>query len=276
MSGAAHESLASLPQAQRAWLQKLRPALLAQARLYANADTDSLPAEQMAELLQSMLFCVALAAGERPLEQLLGLDPATLFKAGQQQSLALVEDAKELYARVLAARIETPSYSFNDTLREIGLFFARYDAYFFAHQIPCMMTYPLAGRAPGSQGIVFIGDYLWRFALENRFLACFGAARRNALLARLIPGYAELPLGLFEPVFYAAAGLFAAGQNAHRLGDVSPGDFARFDAALGALHADEFGDFLSRFYAALGLEVLPSEQRLFLGALRRIQNGIRF
>ena len=101
-----------------------------------------------------------------------------------------------------------------DTIRSIGVFWRRYDPRLFANQIPCDIDYQLAIPVPESRrGVDYVNAYLTRLAVENQFLNRFSGVAEKVLLERWCPGYRELLVNLFEPVFAVALGLELLGRE---------------------------------------------------------------
>lgn len=197
--------------------EELYPILERQARLYTMGETSSLPLESMRELLHSIRFCIethtmqwGLSAQNTPLLE--------LFEAGQRDVWQFTEQARRLHAHVRRYDPNYGSIACRDTTAEIGDFFRHYDLRFFAHDIPCMIDYPLCLPVPESlEGVRFIGEYLRRLLLEHRFCGCFARDTAVRMLSRFQPEYRELVLGLFEPVFTCAVGLSLLKKDATSL-----------------------------------------------------------
>lgn len=184
--------------------------LRTQARKYAQGDHGSLPVEVMEKLLASILYTLGQApdAGV-PLEQRLML--------GQEQLRQKLRHAQVLLARVRVSALPPGNQSYGDTLRVLPDFFARYDALFFAHQVPVDIDYQLFLPQFGGEGIDAFTAYLEALLVENRFCGRFSAEVLRSLWAAASPDWRGLHINLYEPVFTGALGIVLLGDNPRRL-----------------------------------------------------------
>ncbi|MDR2931778.1 MAG: DUF6179 domain-containing protein [Oscillospiraceae bacterium] len=199
--------------------EELYPLLKRQVSLYTMGDSSYLPAEKVQELLESVRFTVEthLTLGNADEDRTL----ARLFEKGGLDVWRLVEEGKRLFNAAGRTAAGFGSVAYKDTMDAIGGFFRVYDLRFFAHDIPCMIDYPLCLPVPDRlKGICFINDYLRRIILENRFCLCFDRRAAARLLTVCRPDYKELILNLFEPLFLCALGHAVLGRN---IGDMSLG-----------------------------------------------------
>lgn len=178
-----------------------------QVGLYTMGESSSLPVEMVQELMHSIRFTIethlALSGKSAESDSL-----EALFREGGKDIWRQVEEAKALYSAVKRTASPLEHVAYGDTLRAIGGFFSAYDLQFFAHDIPCMIDYPLSLPVSESlEGIQFIKEYLRRLLLENRFCQCFGPEESIQLLHRFHPIYEDLIINLFEPILYTALGL---------------------------------------------------------------------
>lgn len=182
-----------------------------QAELFALGHSSSLPQETVAELLESILFCIGMApAGNVPLAQ--------QFAAGQQalqQKLALARR----WQRVAAATLPTyANLSLRDTVSGIAPFFTHYNPRFFAHRIPCDIDYPLCCPPPaGQQGVLYLCSYLSALLLETRFCQKLNSRLAAQLLLTWQPQYRVLHLNICQPLITSVAGLALAGADVRPL-----------------------------------------------------------
>ncbi|MGN0990687.1 MAG: DUF6179 domain-containing protein [Candidatus Ventricola sp.] len=188
-----------------------------QAAAYTQGDSQSLPAEVMLELLASLLYTLGVDPAE-PLTPLFGKDLRPLYESGYQ---TLLNKTKQARALVLALCREAPPLgcvSLSDTVRSILSSLNRYDARFFAHQVPGDIDYQLIEPMPESvQGIDYILLYLLRLRAEMRFLARFPQHRLLALLDGASPAWREEIVSLCLPVSANALGLTLLGEDPRRL-----------------------------------------------------------
>lgn len=187
--------------------KELYPILERQVKLYTMGDSSSLPIEAVRELLYSINFCIEthLICGS---ESAAASSLVQVFEGGQRDVWQLTEDTKIL---LRVAEETDPGYgsvAYMDTIRAIDDFFRSYDMRFFAHDIPCMIDYPLCHPVPETlQGVRYISEYLRRLIIENRFCGCFTRQNAERVLNSHQSEYRELVINLFEPVFACAAGL---------------------------------------------------------------------
>lgn len=187
--------------------EALWPLLEGQVALYTGGDSSSVPLEMAAELMESVLFCIG--EGERDAGS-----AGTAFRSGQRSLWKKTEDTRAFYLRLKAATPSTGSRLMAGTLDAIGDFFTWYDLRFFAHDIPCMIDYPLLVPVPETEkGIHYIAEYLCRLGCENRFCAVFEIKEVRQMLERERPGYRELPLNVCEVVFARGLGGVLSGND---------------------------------------------------------------
>ena len=195
---------------------RLLPLLDQQMRKKTQGDSASMRVEGAAELMASIQFTLQcqLTAQALPKRALLTADLGALFGAGQRTVLALRERAQRLYETVCVQVHQFGSRSLADTLRGIGIFFARYDAYLYAHQIPADIDYQLCLPVPDALlGVVWVTDYMQRLMVENTLLTSLESARVVRLLRRVHPSYGELLINLYEPVAANVVGLSLLGSG---------------------------------------------------------------
>jgi hypothetical protein len=137
----------------------------------------------------------------------LDADFKELLKESRSLAKVRISQAKSLYTRTQQSLPKIKNVFLEDTLTNIGIFFQKYDIYLFAHQIPCIIDYPLACPVPETlYGIEYILQYLQQLLIENHFLQCFPSMDLNCLLSVYIPGYESSLINLYEPVAINAWG----------------------------------------------------------------------
>lgn len=179
---------------------------------YNNGDSSSIPAETAQELLDSILFTVGVKLKACPdLEAALealktaGIDP--LFISGLKIIDRKILAAKAIHSRLKNELIETENVYYRSTIVDgINGFFKLYYPGFFAQKIHITADYPTLAKINDLDGIEFIETYLKYLYYENRFLSLFDGWRTERLLLSFAPGYAEMPVNLYEPVLSAAIG----------------------------------------------------------------------
>ncbi|MCI6378653.1 MAG: DUF6179 domain-containing protein [Clostridiales bacterium] len=183
-------------------------------RRYTQGDSTSVPQETAEELLTSLCFTLERyrSLNGIPVRGLLDGAMEQWLERAQERLCADVEDGKRLWTRACASLPPFESEAMQGTLRAIGGFFDRYDAAFLAHEIPCMIDYPL--MLPVSEalaGIDFIRAYLWRIVVENALLAAFDPREERRVNSLCCAEYATLPVNLCLPVLTNAVGRGMAG-----------------------------------------------------------------
>lgn len=192
---------------------ELFPIFERQAKLYTMGDSSSLPIQTVQELLRSIYFCIEthLTLNSKTAD---GYPLAQLFEEGQRDVWCLGDEAKALYHMAKTTDPGFGNIAYCDTLDEIDNFFRLYDLRFFAHDIPCMIDYPLCNPVSESlEGIRYISEYLRRLIVENRFCGCFDQRDIVRLLGKYQPEYQDLILNLFEPILISALGLALLNRN---------------------------------------------------------------
>jgi hypothetical protein len=191
-------------------------ALLAHKAETLSLGDSSIREEQAEELLRSLCYVISLAlepAGAEEAGKILSEKPVrALYREGMRRLDRRVERAKAAYARALETALPVENLAYRDTLQNIGAFFGAYRPDLFAHDIPCMIDYPLFCEAKGL-GVVYIEQYLAEWARENGFLSKFEFGRVARLLeAHFLDARAQV-VNLFEPVAANALGLELLGED---------------------------------------------------------------
>ena len=197
---------------QRALRARMWALLKNRALWETMGDASSLRVEQAEELLRSIAFTldVYLQRTGTDRRALLSGDLNALLLKGQDLLAGLVQEASALYNEAQCAVCDFGNLSLRDTLRGIGLFFARYQLLSYAHQIPADIDYQLAQPvSEATQGVLYIREYLRRLLFENAFLARFAQTDVHAVLHAYYGDYREPLVNLFEPVAACALGLSA-------------------------------------------------------------------
>jgi len=219
----------------------------AQARLWAllrrqtalktQGDSASLPEEEAAELLDSVVYTLKLYLEARglPLRTLLTENPHALLAAAQQTVRDRLLETGRLYRTALRTVRTFGSRSLADTLAGIAGFFKAYDDRLYAHRVPADIDYPLCRPVPDSlRGVTWLQEYLNRLLLENELLCRFSPARVAALLTRARPEYGDLIVNLYEPVAADVTGLSLLGCGETLL-ELTPAQAERIAGRMRAL-----------------------------------------
>lgn len=212
------------------WQAQLGALLQTQLRRYTMGDSSSVRYETAQALLASVAYTVAVGRQSRPET---GMDDIeALFAAGRREIAARVKKGRKLLFLVRYTRLDIDNAAYLDTYVALKDFFGAYDTRFFAHEVPCLIDYQLAGGQPeGYQGIDYINAYLSRLLLENRFCRCFETARIAALLKVYVPDYREQVVNLYEPVAANALGRVLLGAAPQPL-DISARQAGELHAML--------------------------------------------
>ena len=189
----------------------------------------SIREEQAEELFRSICYTVSLAldaANPGEAGSLLVKKPLrALYREGARRIEERVKRARVSYDHALASALPFENLAYRDTLKNIGGFFAAYRPGLFAHDIPCMIDYPLFRPADGL-GVDFIEAYLAEWLTENGFLRAFDFGRITRLLDAHLADAREQVVNLFDPVAVNALGLRLLGADPETL-DVPPDGAAR-------------------------------------------------
>jgi hypothetical protein len=192
-------------------LQERLYALLAkEALLFAKGDS-SLTVEAAEAVLRSLCFTIGLYLkpyGLNASTELLKSVPfEELLRRGRDAIRVHVTTARERYAALMALPFQTHNRAFCDTVSTaLPAFFKRYDALQAAHEIPCLIDYPLSSPVTGLSGIEYISEFLFRLLMETRFLCAFPKSVLESLWRSCCVDPKEQIVNLFEPVFYNAVG----------------------------------------------------------------------
>lgn len=183
---------------------------------YTMGDSTSIPIEIAEELLNSICFLLRLElrGSMNVKEVLLTEDLNALLKASWSKIAVLIESGKELLEAVRKTSPNIENISYNDTLKEIGMFFNIYDYRFFAHNIDCSIDYQLSNPISEKlQGIEYINEYLKALLVENEFCIRFDENNIRYILKGYCSDYKELLVNLFEPILTNAIGLEIIGED---------------------------------------------------------------
>lgn len=191
-------------------------ALMARKADVLSLGDSSIREEQAEEILRSVCFTISLAL--EPLdeagaaEKLATRPLRALYREGMERLHRRFDRAKAAYGRALRAALPFDNLAYQDTLKNLGGFFDAYLPDLFAHDIPCMIDYPLFLEARGL-GVVYVEQYLQEWARENAFLARFEFGRVVQLLNAHFPDTRSQVVNLFEPVAANALGLALLGRS---------------------------------------------------------------
>lgn len=188
-----------------------------------HGESSSVRIEQAQDFLESVLFVMGLQLKAEPFAdqavETLKTEPVRIcFEKGMERVKRKIAISRLLQRRMRKNLFSSQNVFFQETFTAgIDGFFRLYDPEFAAHDIHITADYPLCAGRPELQGIEFIEQYLSCGEAENLFLCSFDPARVHCLLSALTPGYDEIPINLFEPVFLTALGLVLTGGDPESL-----------------------------------------------------------
>lgn len=177
---------------------------------FTMGDSGSVRVETARELLTSICYTIGLNfESGAPLHtvraRLIDEDLNELFKAGLEKIKSKVITGEALLEKAVVSSPAVEIDAYRQTMKEIGLFFKRYHYHHFAHEIPCMIDYPLAHPVSETLlGIDYICCYLRRIIIENDFCGKFDAAAVIVLLKSVCPDYKENLLNIYDTVAFSA------------------------------------------------------------------------
>jgi hypothetical protein len=242
---------------QQKILEKLRLLLAEQTRRYLSGTSTSIAVDTARELFQSLLYTLRLVFKEtgRPLSSIASEDLPTLLRQGQRLLREKVQNARLLWRQACLTSSSINHLYYHETLEEIRQFFRRYDLYYFAHQIPCSIDYPLCVPVSEDEpGISYIERWLQKIILENQMLRCFPSENVKRLLIRINPDYQDEPLNLCEPPLVNAIGLALLGRPAFAL-EIQPEDCHQIEEIC--RHTDDLGALLKKTAETVALQLAP-------------------
>jgi len=197
---------------REAFAGELLTLLAERTERYTMGDSTSVREETAERLLRGISYCIDLHlrtdgggnAGAQPVR--------ALYEAGVKDAQRQARHAKLLLKQAEANRPPVENVGFADTLSSLPAFFKRYDAVFFAHEIPCGIDYPLCHAVSEELlGAEYVAEYLRRWNMECAFLRRFSAPLLSLLYERSI-GDAGLLVNLYSPAAEAALGRALSGK----------------------------------------------------------------
>ena len=198
---------------------RLMELLARQTQRYTMGESTSVTVETAQELLNSLWYTLTVAADETQTsyKQLLTDDLQPLAAQGQKILRDRLEQTKRLWTAVCESAPPVENAYYSDTLRGIGNYIKRYDLYYFAHQKPPCIDYPLLIPADEAlQGLDFTGRYLKNMLTENLILHRFNKDAAISVLGAAAPDYQEHYLNLCEQPLTNALGLALIGKDGRK------------------------------------------------------------
>lgn len=182
---------------ERPEMEALWPLLCRCARSYTLGDSQSLPLEVMEELLSSICFTLRRS----------GFAPEC-FSQAQDLLWQDVERQRGCWAQMCQTLPDLESEPLHTSACAIGMFFEQYDHRHMAHEIPCLIDYPLLlPVAEDALGVDWIALYLRGLTQENRLLNAFAPKDIRPLLDRHCASWRTVPVNIAQPILANALGL---------------------------------------------------------------------
>lgn len=189
--------------------EKLWSLLSWQVTRYTMGESSSVRFELAQELLHSICYSLGISE-DHPDERwkhFLHRDCIAEYQKAIKNLEAKTKFGRRLWQTVCTNLPPIENISLLDTLKNLSIFWEKYDCIFFAHEIPCDIDYQLAIPVPDElQGIDFIIAYLKNLLCENQFLSEYPAEIIIPILKQYCPDYQELLVNLFEPAVNQALG----------------------------------------------------------------------
>lgn len=181
-------------------------------------ESRSIPQETAKTLMESALYCIGTYLSSVSQEEAAEALKSESVQALYAEGLSLIQKkmlaARKIQTRILHHLFSTPNVYYRQTVQDgINGFFKLYHPQFAAHETHITADYPLCLARPAESGITFILKYLRYFEAENDFCSLFSAKSVHHLLCSVSMDYRSCPINLFEPVFYAAAGLLLQNRD---------------------------------------------------------------
>lgn len=199
------------------FMERIYDLLSHQTTKYLSGDSTSIPANTAEELLRSLVYTLRLTMLENGTSEreLLTTDLDELLQHGQRNLQNKLTAVHALWERACLTLPEIPNDYLQDTLKAINGFFKHYDLWYFAHQIPCVIDYPLCIQISEElQGVSYVEQWLHCLLIENWLLSRFQPQTVSSLLSETVIDYWKYPLNLCEQPIVNAVGLAILGRSA--------------------------------------------------------------
>ena len=168
---------------------------------YTMGDSTSVLIDTAQRLLEGIVFCVDLHGASANTGVPNDAPLSERFWAGVREAKRRICRAKLLLAEAQRWQPPVVNLGFRETLGALPTFFSRYDAEFFAQEIPCSIDYPLCHPvADELLGVTFVQDYLSRWLTVSRFLRAFSKEALIRLYTQYYGDYDDLLVNLYLPV----------------------------------------------------------------------------
>ncbi len=178
--------------------------LTEQTKAFTCGESSSVRVETAQTILESIYYTIGLhlksfSDPDKAVFELANKPLEGLFLEGQRELKEKIDEAKKLYAKVRASRIETLNYAYNATIDQgLKCFFTDYDWEFSAAETPGMIDYPISGNEIQTEGVEYILTYLERLLYENRYCKGFSKEEIHTVLLDFHSGYPDLLINIYE------------------------------------------------------------------------------
>jgi len=168
-------------------------------RRHTMGDSTSVPVDTARRLLESILYCLELERRAKKTNKAED-NIKSRWQKGVDEAKRIAKRARLLLLQAQRTPPPLTNTAYNDTLSALPVFFAGYDADFFAQEIPCSFDYPLCQPVSDALfGAEYIQDFLRRLLAENTFLRAFSADALLPLYEKYYIDYADLLVNLYLP-----------------------------------------------------------------------------
>ncbi len=206
------------------------------AQRYTFGASGSITAETAQGLLESAMYCIGRrlkpAETGEALELLKALPLEQIWSEGKELLRCDCSKARLLLGRIQESALKTENIAYSGTLyKALPAFFAAYDIEYAAHEVPCLLDYPLCVEPGRLAGAEYILEYLKRLSIEN----CF-CEEYSEQIEPLLRGYShywrELNINIFELALTNAIGRVLCGKDIESL-DINEEDRNKLRRSLG-------------------------------------------
>lgn len=204
---------------------------------YNKGRSSSIRVETAQAIMASNFYTIGLYLKSRTdpasaLEELKREPIAWLYEQGLHVTKQKLRVARYLYLAVVKTRIQTPNYSYNETINNgIKIFFQQYNPDFEAHETPAFIDYQLAVPVTGWAGVEYMIYYLHHLHMENQFCARFDSTVIHRIMQGYHISYQDLLINIFEQVLQNALGRLVLDKDILTL-NLSPSDIGELKTAL--------------------------------------------
>ncbi len=199
---------------------QLMQLLAGKVREATQGDHASIPTEKAEHLLDGICFTLTafLDAQHLPPRALLDAPLSRLYMQGQEALKTRAARAQAQYRLLMTRPLPFPNRALSDSLRELAVFFRRYDMALAPQEVPCVLDYPLSRPVDETlHGICYMEAYLRQLQLEDDFLRLFDVRLLSRLLYAVCPDPVGQLLNLYDCAAVQALGCALSGAAAPTL-----------------------------------------------------------